>query len=70
MLLLHGKDDTIVPFAHSVAMERAMRAAGKDVTFVPLAGADHWLLHEDTRLAMAKASLEFVLKHNPPDPEP
>ena len=28
MLLLHGKDDTIVPFAHSVARERAMRAAG------------------------------------------
>jgi dipeptidyl aminopeptidase/acylaminoacyl peptidase len=60
----------VVPIDQSQAMARALKAAGKPVEFVTLPGADHWLLHEDTRLAMAKASLDFVLKHNPPDPPP
>jgi dipeptidyl aminopeptidase/acylaminoacyl peptidase len=30
-------------------------------------GVSPWLLHEDTRLAMARASLDFVIKYNPPD---
>jgi dipeptidyl aminopeptidase/acylaminoacyl peptidase len=59
-----------VPIAQSQVMERALKSAGKPVEFVTLPNADHWLLHEDTRVAMAKASLAFVLEHNPPDPEP
>ena len=51
-------------------MDRALRSAGKPVEFIALTGADHWLLREDTRLAMAKASLDFVLKYDPPDPGP
>ena len=51
-------------------MAAALKAASKPVEFVTLPNADHWLLHEDTRLAMAMASMEFVLKHNPPDEEP
>jgi acetyl esterase/lipase len=70
ILLIHGKDDSVVPISQSQEMERALKAAGKPVEFVTLPNADHWLLHEDTRLAMAKASLAFVLKNNPPDPEP
>jgi dipeptidyl aminopeptidase/acylaminoacyl peptidase len=70
ILLIHGKDDTVVPIAQSREMADALKAAGKPVEFVTLPNADHWLLHEDTRVAMAKASLDFVLKHNPPDPEP
>jgi pimeloyl-ACP methyl ester carboxylesterase len=70
LLLIHGKDDTVVPIAQSLEMEQALKAAGKPVELVTLPGADHWLLHEDTRLAMARASLDFVLKNNPPDPEP
>ncbi len=69
ILLIHGKDDTVVPIAQSQEMEHALKAAGKPVEFVTLPGADHRLLHEDTRLAMAKASLGFVLKYDPPDPE-
>jgi dipeptidyl aminopeptidase/acylaminoacyl peptidase len=70
ILLIHGKDDTVVPFGQSVGMADALKHAGKPVEFLPLAGADHWLLKEDTRIAMAKASLDFVEKHNPPDPAP
>ena len=49
-------------------MATALAAKGKPVELVILPDADHWLLHEDTRLAMAKASLDFVLKYNPPSP--
>jgi dipeptidyl aminopeptidase/acylaminoacyl peptidase len=68
ILLIHGKDDTTVPFGQSVGMADVLKRAGKPVEFVALDGADHWLLKEDTRLAMAKASVAFVLKYNPPDP--
>jgi len=70
ILLIHGKDDSVVPVEQSLEMQRALKAAGKPVELVTLPNADHWLLHEDTRLAMAKASLDFVLKYDPPDPEP
>jgi acetyl esterase/lipase len=40
-LLLHGDDDTIVPIGQSVLLHQALRAAGCDATFVPLAGASH-----------------------------
>jgi dipeptidyl aminopeptidase/acylaminoacyl peptidase len=70
ILLIHGKDDTVVPYGQSVGMADALKRAGKPVEFVPLDGADHWLLKEDTRIAMAKASMAFVEKYNPPDPAP
>ncbi len=70
VLLVHGKDDTTVPYGQSVGMADALKRAGKPVEFVTLEGADHWLLKEDTRIAMAKASVAFVEKYNPPDPAP
>ena len=69
MLLIHGKDDTVSPVEQTEQMARALTAAGKPVETVFLPGADHWLLHAETRQAMARASIAFVLKHNPPDPE-
>jgi dipeptidyl aminopeptidase/acylaminoacyl peptidase len=68
ILLLHGNDDTVVPIDQSRAMEKALRQAGKPVDLVVLPNADHWLLHEDTRLTMATRSVAFVEKYNPPDP--
>lgn len=68
ILLIHGKDDTVVPIDQCDAMERALKSAGKPVERLTLAGADHWLLKEDTRVAMLKASVAFVEKYNPPDP--
>ncbi len=68
ILLIHGKDDTVVPIDQSDAMEHALKDAGKPVERLTLSGADHWLLREDTRIAMLKASVTFVEKYNPADP--
>lgn len=60
VLLIHGKDDTVVPIDQSERMERALRQAGKPVEFVKLKGEDHWLSGNETRLATLKAAAEFV----------
>lgn len=71
VLLIHGKDDTVVAYSQSSEMAEALRAAGKTVELVTLPGADHWLSTSETRLRMLEASVAFVLKHNPPDsPKP
>ncbi|HEX6860536.1 MAG TPA: S9 family peptidase [Caulobacteraceae bacterium] len=67
VLLIHGKDDTEVPIEQSRFMEKALKAAGKPVDFVELAGEDHWLSREETRQAMLRAAVAFVEKHNPAD---
>jgi dipeptidyl aminopeptidase/acylaminoacyl peptidase len=67
ILLIHGEKDTVVPPAQSAAMAKALQAAGKPVEYLELKGEDHWLSKDDTRLAMLKAAVAFVEKHNPPD---
>jgi dipeptidyl aminopeptidase/acylaminoacyl peptidase len=67
VLLIHGRDDTVVPFEQSSVMVDAMRRAGKDVEFVTLAHEDHWLSRSETRLRMLQASVAFLRAHNPPD---
>jgi dipeptidyl aminopeptidase/acylaminoacyl peptidase len=66
VLLIHGKDDTIVPIEQSRIMERALKRAGKPVEFVELDSEDHHLSREPTRIAMLKAVIAFVEKHDPP----
>lgn len=68
VLLIHGKDDTVVNFSQSTAMAEAMRRAGKPVQLVTLPHEDHWLSSSETRLTMLQSTVEFVLKNNPPDP--
>jgi dipeptidyl aminopeptidase/acylaminoacyl peptidase len=70
ILLVHGKDDTVVPFDQSTAMQRALAAAHKPVEFVVLPGEDHWLSREATRSLMLKSAVAFVEKYNPSDPTP
>lgn len=65
VLLIHGKDDTVVPVDQSRAMQRALTSAGKPVEYVELPGEDHWLSRSETRLAMLQAMISFVEKHNP-----
>ncbi|MEL7487101.1 MAG: prolyl oligopeptidase family serine peptidase [Pseudomonadota bacterium] len=60
VLLIHGNDDTIVPYRQSATMERALKRAGKDVTMVKLKGGDHWLSTSETRLKTLKALDAFV----------
>lgn len=67
VLLIHGKDDTVVPYAHSQIMADALKQAGKPVELIALDGEDHWLSRGATRLKMLTEAVAFVEKHNPPD---
>lgn len=67
VLLIHGKDDTVVNYSQSKDMERALRSAGKPVELVTLAGEDHWLSKSATRLEMLTRASEFIRRYNPPD---
>ena len=62
VLLVHGKDDTVVEIDQSVKMYRALNKAGKDVTFVRLDGEDHWLSSAETRIEALKTVAEFIQK--------
>lgn len=66
ILLIHGRDDVVVPFAQSERMASRLKAARKPVELLALAGEDHWLSREATRIAMIEAAVAFVEKHNPP----
>ena len=67
VLLLHGKDDSVVDVEQSQKMARTLRGAGKSVELVVMPGEDHWLSTAEARTALLQASLTFVLKNNPPD---
>ena len=66
VLLVHGKDDTVVPYEQSVVMADALKKAGKPYELVTLAGEDHWLSRGATRQQMLTAIVAFLEKHNPP----
>jgi len=66
VLLVHGRDDTVVPLEQSQLMASALKDAHKPVDLVILKGEDHWLSRGDTRLAMLQAVVAFLEKNNPP----
>ena len=68
VLLIHGTDDTVVPFDQSKRVLAAMKRAGKPVELVTLKNEDHWLSRGETRLQMLEASVAFLKTNNPPDP--
>jgi dipeptidyl aminopeptidase/acylaminoacyl peptidase len=67
ILLIHGKDDTVVPIEQSESMAAALKRAGKPYEYLVMKGEDHWLSREDTRISMLKAAVAFVQKYNPAD---
>jgi dipeptidyl aminopeptidase/acylaminoacyl peptidase len=67
VLLIHGRDDTVVPFEQSEIIVNALKKAGKPVEFVTLNHEDHWLSTGATRLQMLQATAAFLNTHNPPD---
>ncbi|MEM6476546.1 MAG: S9 family peptidase [Pseudomonadota bacterium] len=67
VLLIHGKDDTVVPYAQAVQMQDALEDAGKPVELVTLDGEDHFLSQPATRKEMLKSAVAFVEEHNPAD---
>lgn len=67
ILLIHGRDDTVVPIEQSRLMAAALRDAGKPVELIELDGEDHWLSRSDTRLRTLTEMIDFLMEHNPPD---
>lgn len=65
VLLIHGDDDTVVPFDQSSIMERALRRAGKPVELVKLRGEDHWLSVAETRVQTLREMDRFIAEHLP-----
>ena len=65
ILLIHGKDDTVVPIEQSEAMVSALKREGKPYEFVVMKGEDHWLSRGATRIEMLNAAVAFVQKYNP-----
>jgi dipeptidyl aminopeptidase/acylaminoacyl peptidase len=65
ILLIHGKNDTTVPFVQSLAMDSALTRTGKSVEFLPLDGEDHYMSLQKTRIQIIEASVAFVQKYNP-----
>lgn len=67
VLLIHGRDDSVVPYEQSELFQRALERAGKDVEMVELRGEDHWLSRASGRLRVSQALIDFLQRHNPPD---
>jgi dipeptidyl aminopeptidase/acylaminoacyl peptidase len=65
VLLIHGRDDTVVPYEQSEIMVDALKKAGKPVEFVTLKHEDHWLSTGATRLQMLQATASFLRTNNP-----
>ncbi|MGP8035064.1 MAG: alpha/beta fold hydrolase [Steroidobacteraceae bacterium] len=68
VLLIHGKDDTVVPFEQSQVMYDALQRDKKNVQLIALNGEDHWLSRSATRLQMLQSSVAFLRANNPPEP--
>lgn len=69
VLLIHGKDDTVVDIEQSEVMAEKLEKAGRPHEFIILDGEDHWLSTEETRVAMLEALGGFLEKHLGPDAE-
>ncbi|MEL7487636.1 MAG: prolyl oligopeptidase family serine peptidase [Pseudomonadota bacterium] len=63
VLLIHSKDDTVVPIGQSMIMRDALETAGKRHAFIRLDGEDHWLSTGATRTEMPAESLRFIEQH-------
>ena len=67
VLLIHGRDDTVVPYEQTQIMFDALRSEKKDVELVTLKKEDHWLSSGETRLQMLQATVAFLQAHDPPE---
>ncbi len=67
ILLLHGRDDSVVDINQSQEMAEALSENGKFFEYIELEGEDHWLSQPETRIRMLEETMDFVLEHNPPD---
>ena len=60
VLLVHGRDDTVVPVDQSRLMRKALKAAKANVEYLELKGEDHWMSYAGSRLETLKAIDKFI----------
>ncbi|MEM8634802.1 MAG: alpha/beta fold hydrolase [Pseudomonadota bacterium] len=63
VLLLHGRDDLVVPVSQSRRMRRALRNADKDVRLVEYRGEDHSMSTPGARLEVLQELDAFISEH-------
>jgi len=66
VLLVHARNDTVVPFAQSENFQRLMDQASGQSELIELAGEDHWLSTSESRLKMLLAIEGFLARHLKP----
>ncbi|MEM1391530.1 MAG: prolyl oligopeptidase family serine peptidase, partial [Pseudomonadota bacterium] len=57
--------DVVVSIKQSREMEKALKRAGKSVTFVKLKKGDHWLSFDEHRIETLRAVDAFINEHLP-----
>ncbi|MEL7197410.1 MAG: S9 family peptidase [Pseudomonadota bacterium] len=67
IMLIHGIDDTVVPYSHSKKMADKLKDHDKPYEMVTLEGEDHWLSLSVTRQQMLENAVRWVEKYNPAD---
>ncbi|MEM6585159.1 MAG: S9 family peptidase, partial [Pseudomonadota bacterium] len=65
IMLIHGVDDTVVPYSHSSRMADKLKDNDKVYELVTLKGEDHWLSLSDTRQKMLENAVRWVETYNP-----
>jgi len=63
VLLIHGRNDTVVPHEQSEVMQSALRRAGKPVEAVWIDEGDHWLTSSGTRRTVLLELEAFLDAH-------
>jgi dipeptidyl aminopeptidase/acylaminoacyl peptidase len=63
ILLIQGREDTIVPVEHTRSMHRALRNAGVEVEYIEMREGDHWLSTEAMRTTALTELEEFLERH-------
>jgi acetyl esterase/lipase len=66
VLLLHGTEDTTVPYAQSEKMVAALEAVGGRATLIPARGAGHGYWRDPRRRVDVLATIEVWLERNLP----
>ena len=68
VLLIHGRDDSVVPVEQSRSMAATLRRRGVSVRFVEQRGGDHWLTAYQTRREVLEEMEAFLAEHLGPRP--
>ena len=63
VLLIHAKNDQIVPISQSRDMFKKLKKAGKPVEFIELKGDGHGLLENESSQETLSSLIKFVNKH-------